>query len=224
MFWLKTNATGLLADQHVIQKWAVDDSAVGWMTRVRGADDNFAAMVGSSFNGGAGAYVQSPATILADTWVHLALTFDGTWINIYQDGVLVNSVDPATDYTPADIVTPFVMGYRSNNTSSFVNGVLDEVRIYDYALSQADIISISGATAPTICISAALETDFDQNCVVDTDDLTYMAGVWLTADALADLAPVIVDGPDGDGVVNLQDLGLLAHQWLECVDHPANCP
>lgn len=217
MFWVKADAAGLaLADQHIVQKWPSDDSMRGWMTRVREADDNFAAMVGSGFNG-PGAYVQAPAAlkVIAATWTHLAMSFDGTFVNVYQDGVLVNSVDPGGTYSTADIVSPFVIGYRQNNGASYYDGVIDELRVYDSALTQAAIVLIftaDGGTAPVTCISAALSGDFDLNCYVNIDDLKYMAGVWLTADPLADIGPV------ADDTVNMDDYSEMAQQWLDCVD------
>jgi hypothetical protein len=113
-------------------------------------------------------------------------------------------------------VTSCVIGYRTNNDSSYYSGLIDEVRIYDYPLSQADIVSqfeADGGTLPTTCISRALVADFDDNCYVNMDDFAYMAGVWLTDDGTADIAP-----EETDDIVDLLDLIALTQQWLECVD------
>lgn len=50
--------------------------------------------------------------------------------------------------------------------------------------------------------------DFNCDGMVDVDDLSYMAGVWLTNDSTADIAE------PADSIVNLQDLSILAQEWL----------
>jgi hypothetical protein len=51
--------------------------------------------------------------------------------------------------------------------------------------------------------------DFNCDGIVDVDDLIYMASVWLTADAKANISPL------DDEIVNLDDLSVLAGQWLK---------
>lgn len=48
--------------------------------------------------------------------------------------MLSETVD-AESFSPADLVTPMVVGYRWNNESRFFKGAIDEIRIYDYALT-----------------------------------------------------------------------------------------
>ncbi len=50
--------------------------------------------------------------------------------------------------------------------------------------------------------------DFNCNGTIGLDDFSYMAGVWLTADPTGDIAQ------PADGLVDLLDLLVLAHQWL----------
>jgi hypothetical protein len=202
MFWAKPHADGLGANQHVIQKWPSDSSWLGWMTRIRTAD-NWSALIGSGFNAD-GTFLQGPTQIpvSADTWVHLAFTFDGTVLNLFQDGVHTDSVVLDEPYSPADIVTPMVIGYRSNNDSSYFTGLIDEVRIYDYALSQADIVSqvlADGGTLPTTCASEALSGDLTEDCYVDLIDIAELGASWL-------------GGYDIDNLLNI------AETWLDCVD------
>ena len=63
------------------------------------------------------------------------MTFDGSVCSLYMNGEQFFSepIDPL--YSPADLVTPMVIGYRWNNESNFFPGGIDEVRIYDYALN-----------------------------------------------------------------------------------------
>lgn len=78
----------------------------------------------------------SSGTVLsANTWHHIAGTFDGTKLKIYIDGV-------ATDSTSAT----FSITYKSSSTDVWVadpatgyGGTLEETRIWDYARSKAEI-------------------------------------------------------------------------------------
>ncbi len=78
----------------------------------------------------------SSGTVLsANTWHHIAGTFDGTKLKIYIDGV-------ATDSTSAS----FSITYKSSSTDVWIadpatgyGGTLEETRIWDYARSKAEI-------------------------------------------------------------------------------------
>ncbi|MFC1763057.1 LamG domain-containing protein, partial [Planctomycetota bacterium] len=134
-YWIGHDAVGV--DSHPIQKWPSDMSGKGWMfrNRINNAPGQIAFMIGSGFNGG-GAYYQTDIYVPAVAWTHIAMTFDGTEVNLYLNGALAfTDTEIDGNYTPGDLVTPMVIGYRENNESRFFKGAMDEVRIYDYALS-----------------------------------------------------------------------------------------
>lgn len=128
-------------DSHIIQKWASDASGKGWMIRNRVEDNpgQIAIMIGSGFSG-AGAYSVTEAFIPPVQWTHIALTFDGSLVNLYLNGTQVfsDTVDNE-NFSAGDLITPTVIGYRWNNESRFFMGAIDEVRIYDYALTAETI-------------------------------------------------------------------------------------
>jgi len=70
---------------------------------------------------------------------HVAVTFDGTALKLYVNGEL----DVQQDWSPqtTDTVTPVLIGARhaSDAPSDFFNGVLDEVAIFNVALTEAQI-------------------------------------------------------------------------------------
>jgi len=76
-------------------------------------------------------------------WHHLAGTFDGSTVNLYGDGRLVNTGTVNNVNTPG----PVHMGKRQDNDNYF-EGLVDDVRIYDVALSQAEIAWIAGKRTP----------------------------------------------------------------------------
>jgi VCBS repeat-containing protein len=102
-------------------------------------------------NGTGSRLVDSTVTVAAGQFFHLACTWNGTTVALYIDGVLNNSV--AQNLTPAGNTSPLFIGQFGGN-SDRLNGTIDEVRIYNRALSQAEIqfdmntpIGVEGASA-----------------------------------------------------------------------------
>jgi len=80
-----------------------------------------------------------------DRWIHLAATYDGWVARLYADGVEVCSKWAWGAIKTPD--APFTMsGYLdgSGHIVDEITGRLDDVRIYDRALSQRDIRQIAG--------------------------------------------------------------------------------
>lgn len=84
--------------------------------------------------------LDSQVTITGNTWYFAAITYDNTTSNvsIYVDGNL-----KATEtYTLNTGTTSFFFGQHLTNPSSFFPGLLNDVRIYDVALSSANVQAI----------------------------------------------------------------------------------
>jgi hypothetical protein len=67
---------------------------------------------------------------------HLACTWNGTNMSLYIDGVL--NASRAQTLTPAANTAPLYIGQFGGNSDRF-SGIIDEVRIYNRPLSQAEI-------------------------------------------------------------------------------------
>jgi len=74
----------------------------------------------------------------ANTWYHLAATYDGTVLNAYRDGVLITS-NPAPS-GPPDAETGTLKIGRHATASQFFTGTVDNVRVYDKALTVDEIL------------------------------------------------------------------------------------
>jgi hypothetical protein len=81
------------------------------------------------------ACVDAPLTV--DTWVHLALTYDRTLIRLYKDGTLVTSTS-ATAFVATNTSTLQIGG---SVFSEFFTGLIDEIRIYNYARSASQVVT-----------------------------------------------------------------------------------
>jgi len=72
-----------------------------------------------------------------DTWHHVAATYDGSYMRIYIDGVLANQM--AITGTITVNTNPVSIGYQHGYTNEFFKGKLDEVKIWNRALSACEI-------------------------------------------------------------------------------------
>ncbi len=81
------------------------------------------------------------APVEANTWVHMTATWDGDVFSVYKDGELFGS-EPNTEYF-ADTL-PLVVGGDIDNGefNNSLSGDIDELRIYDRALSAEEIASL----------------------------------------------------------------------------------
>ena len=84
----------------------------------------------------------SAAIIQADNWYHIAGTYDGTVQKIYVNGVLVRSAPFTGPIQPPTVTPPLVIGAWGDNLGThdlYFKGIIDEVAIYDRALTRTEI-------------------------------------------------------------------------------------
>ena len=84
-----------------------------------------------------------------NTWYHLAATYDGT-LKIYVNGELVNTT--SSPVAPTSASTLYI-GIRGGSFGYF-NGKLNDVRVYDHALSPVEVAEI----AKGLCVHYKLDT------------------------------------------------------------------
>ena len=116
-------------------------------------------------------------------WTHVAVTYDGNEVVLYIDGLNVSPAVPFTmdNGTTADVV---IGASQSNGNESF-NGRLDDIRIYDYALSHAEVAYL------------ALEGPGEQ-----------------VLHSLQSYGNLSNDEPEGSRIVDFKDIAVLAEDWL----------
>jgi hypothetical protein len=81
-------------------------------------------------------------TISTSSWNHIMCTFDGTYLRAYINGKLSKTSASNTD--PTDYTSTSTFTLMSHNTTdvSFTNGIGDDIRVYNYALTPLQIASI----------------------------------------------------------------------------------
>ena len=86
-----------------------------------------------------GSYLTSITTPTDGVWYHLVGTWDGAFVKIYVNGVLEQTTG-RTGVIPGSSV-PLKIGSSSLDARWF-NGIIDEVNLWDRALSQEEVIQV----------------------------------------------------------------------------------
>jgi len=98
------------------------------------------------WGGGAQSLTTSGANILPNNWYHVAITFTSGEQHIYVNGTSMGSTNWTGSLTLNN--DPLQIGQDQNLAGRFFNGAIDEVRIYDAALTEANINTIMAETHP----------------------------------------------------------------------------
>jgi hypothetical protein len=102
-----------------------------------------ATSVEARFRNGAGVNYDIVAPVLTlNTWVHLALTYDGTTLSLYKNGVLNTSV-PASGNISNSTVDFLIGNLLYNNTNYYLSGKVDEVSFWNRALQPSELACIA---------------------------------------------------------------------------------
>lgn len=83
--------------------------------------------------------ILSNATFTAGVWYHIVLTYDKTNIKLYVNGVLDNTVASSVDILYNDTTNPLRIANHYLEAPSFLNGQLDELAIWNRALSLSEV-------------------------------------------------------------------------------------
>ncbi len=84
---------------------------------------------------------QASPVLPVGSWVHLAVTFDGTTMSCYTNGQLQSAQSATFSFTSP---VPITMGVPQGS-ENFFNGKIDEVSLYNRALSSNEVASIYNA-------------------------------------------------------------------------------
>jgi hypothetical protein len=148
--WIKTTQ-GMALNQwpDIVFKQPGSGTRVGYEIVLHNSTVN-APWYGQIYVNGTG-YIAAGASDVADgAWHHLVLQRQGSTVMSYQDGVLANTNASASN---ASIANTAVLRFgRSNFTSpyeGYYNGAIDDVRIYNRALSASEIQTLYNEATAT---------------------------------------------------------------------------
>jgi len=131
-------------DRGIIGKLRVEVNHDRYLIRQHG--DSIGCGVGDG-----GVPPEAKSKLFVDTWGAVVLTFDGAVARYYVNGELVGRRD-GVEYRGNDL--DLIIGADGFQSSSdqpqwFWNGMIDEVRIYNRALSAKEVLALYETTAPT---------------------------------------------------------------------------
>jgi len=115
-------------------------------------------------------------------WHHVAGTYDGSKMRIYYDGSIVAET-PASGQILATADRLYI-GTKNDTAPSgdHFEGLIDDVRIYSYGLSQAEILSVaglSGAYVPLTVPGNLADPEPENHRCVNFVDYAILADDWL---------------------------------------------
>jgi hypothetical protein len=134
-------------------------------------------------NAGVTTVLVGPTALTKETWTHLALSYDGAKLRLYVNGALAETKSAAAAGANAASLEIGASAFFN----SYFKGLIDEVRVYDEALSEAQI-QVDRDTAVGLDEIPVAAYSFDQSSgTVATDsagdhDGTLEGGVaWTTS-------------------------------------------
>jgi hypothetical protein len=125
-------------------------------------------------------------------WYHVAATWDGATVRIYVDGALDNTPASRSGYIGAD-TRPLYIGGRSG--ADLFDGLLQEVRLYNRALTQAEIIRLAGTAGYWKFAEGTGTTAADSSGVAN--NATLSGGATWTTDCAGNNNALLTDGAGG---------------------------
>jgi hypothetical protein len=109
----------------------------GFNIRVSVLDDKIVVKV---LKGAAVSTLTSASSYYFAEWAHLCVTYDGTTVKIYQNGVQDTNTLAVAANLDADSGPQYILRFATGAASAFVfNGYLSEIRLWSIALTQGQI-------------------------------------------------------------------------------------
>ncbi|MBU1997851.1 MAG: LamG domain-containing protein, partial [Candidatus Omnitrophica bacterium] len=127
------------------------------------------------YDGSSWEVAQIVTTMNSQTWYHVVGTYDGTNLKVYLNGALEDT-EPAGDPITGNYDLFLGSGQDSNNPGDYFEGKVDDVRIYDRALSAAEIARLAQGDQPQTAVGQytiqdALNVDGDLILATGTLDV-----------------------------------------------------
>ncbi len=134
--WFKVNRVDI--GQHFVSKWKLLGDNLSYSLSLNSDKVRFE----TSFNGSASDSLQGTYSVSSGSWYHLAATFNGLSKKIYINGSLKDSTDITGDLNITNTAA-LTIGTVNIDLGSHLDGLLDEVSIYNTALSADQIKALS---------------------------------------------------------------------------------
>lgn len=162
-------------------------------------------------------------------WIHLAVTYDviSGESYMYIDGV-PGEVAPITSGAWVTIGN-YTVGGNESLDSRYFDGQIDDLRIYDHALSSEEVQQVYTEKVDLCGSEGYLESDLNRDCYVDSEDMSFVVDDWLKSTKPDDssdelpvpgtvLCPADEEIPDYDP--QFRKVHSLAGEWELMTENP----
>jgi hypothetical protein len=174
-----TKAFDPLANAMTVSVWAFvragkDHSAVAWKGDKIGWGANYLFRIATTSNtgltwgscpAGVEGWFATNGALKANEWVHLCFTADGKTLTAYVNATMPNATDNGPN--PKPVAGPYLtfpekpmeLGVGravggNVGADAFLDGLIDEVYIYNRALDAAEVRDLAGDKAPSLAVRA----------------------------------------------------------------------
>lgn len=146
-------------------------------------------------------YNPGNSTAVGTGWNHVLVVYQDRRPTIYLNGVPVRTgvqSAKATVYAPVEI---------GGGTYGYLDGVMDDVKVWDYALSPADVAQLAGRT--TLVTNGSFERDPFANWPGYISGNAKISHWTASQDTAAGLSPSTSAGPNGEDRHAFADNGII---------------
>lgn len=112
-------------------------------------------------------------------WTHVAATWDGSTMRIYKNGNVVASIAKGGMISTDSSVEVVIGNQPAGAGTKPWDGMIDDVRIYDNALSEAEIEWLMDLGGPPIYVPLNSQADLYEDDKIDLKDFAILAENWL---------------------------------------------
>ena len=156
-FWVKVNALPVSGEAYLL-------SYGGWQERLKISVPSHGKVVFSTNNVGTGNSDMDAGdgnALPIGVWKHVVMTHDGVNDKIFIDGV--KKASKAVTGNLKSTVNPLGIGYDPIDNGGFFNGALDEVQIYNYALTEGEVTALYTTQSLSPATATDLVADYKLN-------------------------------------------------------------
>lgn len=151
--WVRFNTTE--GEQILVEKYVqrFESPSSGWtFTKLEGNEVGF-------FAEGLGA-ASDPLSLQSNTWIHFAARRHDNTVEIFMNGILIASNSAPGPWVDLDSASSLKFGHRGNPADTpgseddrefYLNGQIDEVELFDRALTDSQIRAIVAASSSGKC-------------------------------------------------------------------------
>ena len=168
--WFKVNSIASTASPRGLITWGSANLGKGRGLYISGSSAG-AFGYGGTYN------LDSTTSISTGVWYHVAATYDGTTLKLYVNGALDNTNTVTLTSFNYSMTHIGELYYSQSTADRHFDGDIDELALFNTALSAPDITKIYNGTAPN-----GVPTDLTLASSYDTDRTSNLKGYWRMGD------------------------------------------